>query len=611
MPETTAAPTTEPATEPTLSAEELFVQSLPEAHQQAYELGIVDLPLLEEPERSCSIQEAAELLQRIYRIKFGSDSWMVTNAVTEENAADPTTRGWFMTMMYAADAESLVGVDESKDYAANLRKLTYTQQKYGTDLADALLGELTNTGYVLIEKENDIPDRYISAYGEYAGAAKEVTDRKDFDGDIVIVSYAITRYDRRSGEKLMTWDAEKKLHFQDVMPVRDVVETGLRYFYALETKDTVPCEELTYDTAIITPELLNRETTLPDASSSHLPPQWHGITYTYSAKLEEIPFENEIQAIHDAGFNFLRYSLNFTHFYGFLPEEGRMHEGRLKELDQLLAWCMERDIHLNLAMYWNYDWPGGLSSYSFPKQTKYIQSIADTWQALARRYTGIPSNYLSFTLLDHAWGSNDEDYANFLYPSAEAIWDVSPDRCVIARVGQDNITGSVIAAKGVALTSPCTWCGDFIVNTYKDPGPTMEKAVWPSEVKGEQIDANIALSKDLDGKSKTAPDTIAAIAEENGVGYMVYEWGPRAHYYGLIVDSVRYSDEALDAYFADMTKTMAERGYGWNYTDWMGNVGLTFCSPLVKDSTYTKMEGHSLYIDEEMAQRFRSINNIP
>ena len=109
VPETTAEPTTEPTAEPTLSPEELFIQSLPEKLWQAYELGIVELPLLEALERPCTIAEAADILQKVYNLRFYEDSWMLTNTVNEKNSAEPATRGWFMTMMYAADAEALVG----------------------------------------------------------------------------------------------------------------------------------------------------------------------------------------------------------------------------------------------------------------------------------------------------------------------------------------------------------------------------------------------------------------------------------------------------------------------------------------------------------------------
>lgn len=283
----------------------------------------------------------------------------------------------------------------------------------------------------------------------------------------------------------------------------------------------------------------------------------------------------------------------------------------MKELDQMLAWCMERDIHLNLGMYWNYDWPDGFDSKQLVRQNEYSKSIADTWSVFARRYADIPSKYLSFTLLDHAWGGTDEENGAFLAPAVEAIREVSPERCIIAKVGDGAVTGAAIASKGVALASACTWGEDFyFTDYYSDRKAIMQKAVWPYEQDGEIVDGNAALSKDANGKTKNAPDTVAATAREHGVGYMVCEWGPRRDWYGLIVEDVRYSDETMQAYLTDMNQTMKDRGYGWCYTDWMGSVGIVFCAPLVHDASYVKPEGQCLYIDEEMFGWFQSINGV-
>lgn len=88
--ETTAEPTAEPTTVPTLSPEELLLQSLPETLRQAYEIGFVELETLEDPERSCTIPEAAEMLAKVYRLTYGKDSWMLTHCVSEE---DKTANG--------------------------------------------------------------------------------------------------------------------------------------------------------------------------------------------------------------------------------------------------------------------------------------------------------------------------------------------------------------------------------------------------------------------------------------------------------------------------------------------------------------------------------------
>ena len=614
----TVPPATEPAPEPTLSEEELFIQSLPEKLGQAYELGIVELSLLEEPDRFCTIQEAAQILQSIYRIKFTEDSWILTHTVTEENDGDHATRGWFMTMMYAADAEALVGVDETKDYSTNLNKLTKTHTS--SPVADTLLGWWDNTGYVLAKTKNGEIAQWGTFYGQWPGATELVADRKDFDGDTATVAYALTRFDRKTGEKLMPWDENRNLRFKDPMTVQEVVETALRYHNALEPKpDFVPYDEIThYDESIITADLLARETTLPDASCSNLPVQWHGISLSETGQADSMTYEHEIQAIKDAGFNFVRCNFNFLYFHGRSaeclydnPDYVRgLNENRLKELDQLLAWCMERDLHLNLECHFGVGWPGSFDPNKLVDNMDYANPLAEAWKALARRYADIPNNYLSFTLLEHSWGRSDEAHAAFLAPAVEGIREVSPDRCMMTAVGLDHLTGSGAASLGIALVSPCEW-GETLYFPYNRASyvtPSMKTSVWPHS-KGTNItDANAVLSMGAGGKAQHSPDAVAAVAREYGVGYMISKWAPRLTYGATIVEPLRYLDETMYAFLTDMSQTMRERGYGWCYGDYMGSVGIGYSYPLVPDSTYTQVH-ECFFIDEEMSGWFREINN--
>lgn len=595
----TTVPVTEPVTEPTLSAEELFIQSLPEKLRSAYELGLVELSLLEDLERPCSIREAADILQTIYRIKFGTDSWFLTKTVTEENAAEAATRGWFMTMMYAADAEALAGVDEAKDYATNLRKLTTTWET--SPIADTLLGWYYNRGYVPVVSETGEVQQMAAFYGNYPEASKLVNDRKDFDGDISIISYALTRFDRKTGEKIMTWDENRNLRFHDSMTVQEVVETALRYYNALEPKpDFVPYgQAMHFDESIITPDLLRKETTLPDASCSHLPAEWHGVNLSVTGQMDDQTQAHELDIIKNAGFNFVSLTFNAKYYhgrdakytYGKDAHPYGLNENRLKELDQLLAWCMERDIHLNLVCMYGHDWPSYADENQFVKNPENARGLAQFWNALAQRYADIPNHYLSFTPMKWVYGANDDDHGRYLAVIAEAIREVSPDRCMMAVVGEGTITGRGAAQQGMALTSECYWGSDFLFR-YKDKNTVaqiMENASWPYDEKGILTDGNAAMSLAKDTWVKTmAPDTIAAVAKEYGVGYMVHRWGPTILNLGSIVEKTRYSDEVMQAYLTDMTQTMHDRGYGWCYTDWMGSVGVAYCYPLVEDAPYTQ-----------------------
>lgn len=610
----TETPTTESTTEPTLSAEELFLQSLPDKLRQAHELGLVELSLLEDLERPCTIQEAAGILQNVYGKKFGEESWMLTHTVTEKNAQTDATRGWFMTMMYAADAETLVGVEESESYSVNLKELTKT---YNTSkIADALLGIYDNTGYVYVHKTAEANRYQFSLYGKYPCAAKDTADISDFSGDISVVSYALTRFDRTTGEKLMHWDEKQKLHFKDSMTVQEVVETALRYYNALEPKpDMIPYDEIpAYDKTILSPDLLLQDSSLPEPSCQQLPAQWHGITLSSKQynrpQADQNPNEHEVQAIKDAGFNLVLFPLDFSYYFGRSAEEGKMNENRLKELDQLLAWCIERDMHLNLACYWCVGWPiGGFSPTQLIAKTSNADALADSWAVLARRYAEIPNRYLSFTILDESWGGSDEAHKRFLEPVVAAIRDVSPERCLIARVGEGKVTGRGAAELGIALCNSCTWGEDFnfTFSRISYTKPTMKKAVWPYKEDGEITDGNASMAK---AQYADAPDTTAAIAKEYGVGYMIREWGPRVLDFSPIVEKNRYSSETMEAYLMDMVQTMKDRGYGWCYTDFIGSVGIACGFPLVEGAAYRQIENYPFYVDEEMTALFQKVNAV-
>ena len=66
----------------------------------------------------------------------------------------------------------------------------------------------------------------------------------------------------------------------------------------------------------------------------------------------------------------------------------------------------------------------------------------------------------------------------------------------------------------------------------------------------------------------------------------------------------------MEAFLRDMTLTMADRGWGWSYTNWYGFAGIACQFPLVKNASYTKVDDRLLYIDDAMTGIFRRINGI-
>ena len=77
----TTEPATEPTTEPTLSPEEMLYNSLPDRMKQAVDVGIVELSQLENLERECTIEEAAQMLQNAYNLRNGTESKLMADVL--------------------------------------------------------------------------------------------------------------------------------------------------------------------------------------------------------------------------------------------------------------------------------------------------------------------------------------------------------------------------------------------------------------------------------------------------------------------------------------------------------------------------------------------------
>lgn len=301
------------------------------------------------------------------------------------------------------------------------------------------------------------------------------------------------------------------------------------------------------------------------------------------AKTDQRIYEGEIQLIKDAGFNHVRILFDFEYYMSEIPDqfyihtdypdEGMMNETHLKELDQIIAWCMERDIHVNLACAGVVGWSDLGRPDSIMSKAKNAEPLAEQWQVLARRYAGIPNTYLSFTLYDEPPIWQDAQLASFFGGVVEAIRAEDPDRCIIADLSL-KATGESMAQLDVALSSRAALPGEMEIDPNTQTAVTDKKiaaTAWPCESGRTVYDGAATMSFD-DGWIQSTPDSVAAVAQQYGVGFMVSQWAPHMSY-GNSTRRERYTDETMQAFLKDMIQTMADRGYSWCYGNWFGFVG--------------------------------------
>ena len=187
----------------------------------------------------------------------------------------------------------------------------------------------------------------------------------------------------------------------------------------------------TYDKSIITEELLNKSTDLPEVTSQELPSEWKGAGNSArkdGRHTQQEFMEADIAFLAENGFNFTRVFFGFTTLrYPDYPAEVLLvNEEELLGLDRLIAWGMEYDVHIQLAMV---DTPSDLESFDLSEEE--WGNVKAYWEMLTRRYAGIPSRYLSF------------DLANELQPKDENITEATAQMKEIVgalrRIDEDRV----------------------------------------------------------------------------------------------------------------------------------------------------------------------------
>lgn len=614
--------TTEPTTEPTLSPEEILYNSLSDRMKQAVDLGLVELSQLEDLNRVVTVGEAAEMLQKAYVHRTGVESKTLGDLLASADySSRNATRGWLAAIPGLADIELTYG-DMYETYGQWL-ECVCGEDKNGYQVDGALFWTYA---YRLMIPVNSDWEKAADLDGVLAelSANDLCCTSKD------VIAYAFAVYDEQNGKKFFSLDENGNFNATAEVTIAELVEYALIYWNypnPVALPEFIAPEDVTgYNTDIITADLLAKGTDLPAASCEYLPAEWHGVVLEDAAWLEECwgadsnVYEYEIQAIKEAGFNFIGYSLDFNwlqDYWLFTEDEGynnskenagKFSVERLEQLDRVLALCMEYDIHLNLratGLGWHYN-NTNQNRGSFDK-------LAALWQAIARRYADIPNEYLSFTLFTHP---EITPRNSALLPSVDAIREVSPDRCIIADIFAYTQSAKEFAAKGVALSYRLAmtgtdaldhkelykWNMSSMSNKFKGRS-FVEGFTWPYK---NQDAAAVFAKKRYNGESL---DKVMTIAQENGVGFMLSDFGVnlcRAN--SMPNPGIRYSDEAYKAMIVDITSTIEERGYGWCFAHWSGYFGIASSTPAYANATYTRIGEYPCYLDDAMVSWFKEIN---
>ena len=605
--------------------------------REAIRLGIADEDILLRKNEPVMEKDIPAMVQAVFRHGYGKESAFLKQMETLAEPDRQASRYWFAMAVFYSYCETYYNVEIS-DTVTFMNEMDERPHEGTFGQFDS-----ENFGVIHNNKANFNPDWdgliRGGAVWELCCDAETLLEggegmewRHDF-GNWWVAQVPFSLYDRVTGEKVLGMDENQFWNPARKMTVGDAVQAAVRYWRFFED----PAEKVAYDSvggydrSVITDDLLNKPTSLPANSCAHLPAEWHGQTinkWSYVAlgatarNPDRIMREDEMEILKGAGFNHLKFNVSFSYLQAPEVTPGYLNETRLKELDKLLALCMEYDIHLCLLGLekpdHTEDEPFNMVYAESPTNQEEIEAFAAVWGAIARRYAAIPNEYLSFDLHCEPPLDSDEEYVRIYKPAVDAIRAESPERTIIADIHSitkdGKCMGAGMAGLGVALAyhlyDPRVFCVlDELEDMELQNNPEyLHSVIWPyTDDQGRTFTGEMLLDFPLSDSSPeaTTVNRVRAIAEEYGVGFIVNEFGVFGSYQFGGFSRYRYTDETLYAYLEDIISTLRKEGIGWVYGNFNEIWSYAPVYPAVEGVEYEKVGYY--YVDRKMQAFFRTM----
>jgi len=290
--------------------------------------------------------------------------------------------------------------------------------------------------------------------------------------------------------------------------------------------------------------------------------------------------ERHFEWIKEWGFNFVRLPMDYRHFMS-TNDWSCVREDGMSKVDEAVRFGLKHGLHVQLCLHR----APGFTILSWDPEPRKLQTdtiaqkaFADLWRAFAKRYRDVPSERLSFNLVNEPCGFTEEQYVKVFGLALKAIREEDPDRFVM-------LDGNWTASRPVAAFYSEPHTGQAF-RGYTPHAISHYKAWYIKEQ--PEVEPTWPLSETM-AKRKTwiyeMPEaTLAKFASARAHGYpvMIGEFGCYN----------RLSHATCLAWMEDCLKLWKRNGLAWAIWNLNGPFGILDSER--SDVAYEDFHGHKL-----------------
>ena len=241
------------------------------------------------------------------------------------------------------------------------------------------------------------------------------------------------------GSNMFVFDKkEETLHLNEPLSWRTAARAAQCLSEIIELFTYVSDDELK---CLVTEESIEIGKKMPEVSWNNIP-DWHG--FTYGIFVQPTPGEcaygapeEYIARLAGDGFNFVRVPLSyFASFYK--NDTSKCNLLMFEMMDDLVNKCAKYGIHVCFDLH---DMPGFTTDSDDSDDilftdAKTQKKFAGFWKMIAKHYENVPTNLVSFNLLNEPHPHEGEEltekvYAKVMRLAINAIREITPDRLIV------------------------------------------------------------------------------------------------------------------------------------------------------------------------------------